>query len=320
MKPKVILYKKVDSEVLDYLNEICNVVYFEKLNAENYQKFLNELKDADGLIGSGLKVDKKLLDKAQSLKVVSNISVGYDNLNLHELSQRENIATNTPNVLNDTVADTIMGLILASARRITELDHWTKTGQWKENLGEKWFGVDVHHKKLGIIGMGRIGEVLAKRAHLGFDMDILYHNRSRKKNAEERYHAKYCTLEDLLKESDFVCVMTPHTPETEKMISEDEFRLMKNTAIFINASRGKVVDETALVEALRAGEILSAGLDVFAEEPVRADHPLLTMSNVVTLPHIGSATYETRKKMAMFAAENLIAALLGKTPPAQINS
>ncbi|MGE8080157.1 2-hydroxyacid dehydrogenase [Peribacillus loiseleuriae] len=320
MKPKVIVYKKVDQSVLDFIQKTCQVVYFEKLDSQNYPEFLHELKDAQGILGSGLKVDKSLLDQAPYLKIVCNISVGYDNLDLTELSERGIMATNTPEVLDETVADTIMGLILSTARRMPELDQRVKAGQWGTNLGEKWFGVDVHHKILGIIGMGGIGSAVAKRAHFGFDMDILYHNRSRNDEAEQKYGATYCSMEDLLKQSDFVCVMTPLTPQTEKLIGKREFEFMKKTAIFINCSRGKVVDEGALIHALDSGEIHAAGLDVFEKEPVNLDNPLLSMKNVVALPHIGSATYETRLKMAMLAATNLVAGLQGEIPPTWINN
>ncbi|NYE06570.1 gluconate 2-dehydrogenase [Bacillus niacini] len=315
MKPKVIVYKKVDKKVLELIAETCEVIYFENLDSETYPVFLNELEGAQGLLGSGLKVDKELLDQAPQLNIVCNISVGYDNLDLTALAERGIIATNTPDVLNDTVADTIMGLILSSARRIPELDQWVKTGQWESGLAEKWFGVDVHHKVFGIIGMGGIGSAVAKRAHFGFDMEIIYHNRSRNEEAEDKYGAVYCSMEDLLKKSDFVCLMTPLTPDTVNLIGKREFELMKESAIFINASRGKTVDEEALIEALQKGQIYGAGLDVFVQEPVEKNNPLLSMKNVVTLPHIGSATYETRFKMAMTAAANLIKGLQGETPP-----
>jgi glyoxylate/hydroxypyruvate/2-ketogluconate reductase len=315
LKPRIIVYKKVDKKVLDFIAATCEVIYFEKLDSESYPVFLNELKDAQGLLGSGLKVDKELLDQAPQLKIVSNISVGYDNLDLTALTEKGIMATNTPDVLNDTVADTILGLILSTARRIPELDQWVKTGQWQSGLEEKWFGVDVNHKVLGIIGMGGIGSAVAKRAHFGFDMEILYHNRSRNEGAEEKYGATYCSMEELLKKSDFICLMTPLTPETVNMIGKREFELMKESAIFINASRGKTVDEDALIQALQNGQIYGAGLDVFVQEPVEKDNPLLSMNNVVTLPHIGSATYETRFKMAMTAATNLVTGLQGEIPP-----
>jgi glyoxylate/hydroxypyruvate/2-ketogluconate reductase len=320
MKSKVIVYKKLDKKVLDFIQNTCEVVYFEKLDSQTYPVFLEELKDAQGILGSGLKVDKELLDQAPYLKIVCNTSVGYDNLNMEELAKRGIMATNTPDVLNDTVADTVFGLLLSTAKRIPELDHWVKKGQWESDLEEKWFGVDVHHKVLGIIGMGAIGSVIAKRAHLGFDMEILYHNRSRNEEAEQKYGATYCSMEDLLKQSDFVCLMTPMTPQTEKMMGKREFELMKETAIFINGSRGKTVDEDALIHALQTDEILAAGLDVFVEEPVKLDNPLLSMKNAVTLPHIGSATYETRLKMEILAATNLVAGLQGEIPATLIKS
>ncbi|MEH7178472.1 2-hydroxyacid dehydrogenase [Neobacillus vireti] len=319
MKPKVIVYKKVDKKVLELIEDTCKVVYFEKLDSNIYPEFIEELKDTEGLIGSGLKVDHELLDLAPQLKIVCNIAVGYDNLDLAALAERGIMATNTPDVLNDTVADTIMGLILSTARRMPELDQWVKTGQWNSGLEEKWFGIDVHHKVLGIIGMGGIGSAVAKRAHFGFDMEILYHNRSRNQDAEQRFGATYCSIEELLKNSDFVCLMTPLTPETVNLIGKREFELMKESAIFINASRGKTVDEEALILALQDGQIYGAGLDVFVQEPVKKDNPLLSMKNVVTLPHIGSATYETRFKMAMTAATNLVTGLKDGNPPNLIN-
>lgn len=319
MKPNVIIYKKVDPAVLDYIQESCEVVYLEELNQETYPPFYEALREAHGLIGSGLKVNKELLDQAPQLKIVSNISVGYDNLDLHELTARGIMATNTPDVLNDTVADTIMGLMLAASRRIPELDRYVKAGKWKASDSENLFGVDLHHKVLGIIGMGRIGTTIAKRAHCGFDMKILYHNRTRNEEVERIYDATFCSLEELCEQSDFVCLMVPLTPQTEKMIGENEFKRMKKSAIFINGSRGATVDEDALVRALQNGDILAAGTDVFVQEPVQPDHPLLALPNVVTLPHIGSATHETRTKMAWLAAENLVQGLQGKEPPALLN-
>ncbi|MEH7158290.1 2-hydroxyacid dehydrogenase [Neobacillus drentensis] len=319
MKPKVIVYKKIDTTVLAYLSENCEVTYFETLDSQSLPSFYQELKNATGIIGSGLKVDAKLLDLAPQLKVISNISVGYDNLDMPEISKRNIMATNTPEVLNDSVADTIFGLLLATARRMPELNQLVKSGGWTAQVGEGLYGVDVHHKKLGIIGMGGIGSAIAKRAHFGFDMPILYHNRSRNTEAEQTFQATYYSLEELCQQADFICLMTPLTPNTVKLIGEKEFKLMKKTAIFVNGSRGATVDEDALVHALQNGEILAAGLDVFAQEPVSPDHPLLGMDNVVTLPHIGSATHETRLKMANLAAESLVIGLQGKMPQTLIN-
>lgn len=314
MRFKVIVYRKTNEKVLELLRETCDVIYFEKIDSTNRADFYFHLKDTDGLLGSGMKIDKELLEKAPFLKIVSNISVGYDNLDISELAKRSIMATNTPGVLNDTVADAIFSLILTTARRVTELDSFVKNGKWEASIKEDLFGVDVHHKTLGIIGMGGIGSTIAKRAHLGFDMKILYNNRSRKKEAEEAFGAEYCTLEELLKKSDFVCNMAPLTPETEKLIGVNEFRLMKKSAIFVNGSRGAVIDEKALYEALKGEQIFGAGLDVYEHEPVEHDHPLLKLPNVVTLPHIGSATIETRLKMGLLAATSLLDGLNGKKP------
>lgn len=317
-KPNIIVYKKVDPAVLDYLSETCTVTYFEKLTDVVYPSFLDALKEAEGLLGGGLKVDRELLDRAPRLRIVCNTSVGYDNLDLDELKKRGIAATNTPEVLNETVADTIIALMLAAARRIPELDAAVRKGQWGTEPADSWYGVDVHHKTLGIIGMGGIGAAIAQRAKFGFGMNILYHNRSRKPEVEERFGARYCGLEELLQEADFVCLMTPLTPSTAGLMGKREFSLMKRSAIFINGSRGATVDEEALVEALREKVIHAAGLDVFVEEPLSGDHPLTKLDNVVLAPHIGSATGETRFKMAMLAAENLTAFVQGKTPPTLI--
>ncbi|WP_095532683.1 2-hydroxyacid dehydrogenase [Domibacillus epiphyticus] len=314
MKPKVVVYKRMNEQVLNKIREMCDVSYFPAYK-EDYPAFLAALKEAEGVLGAGLKFDTALLDQAPKLKIICNTSVGYDNLDIPLLKERGILATNTPGVLNDTVADAIVALMLSAARRVTELDQFVKTGGWSEQgFLQQQFGVDVHHKTLGIIGMGGIGTTLAKRAYFGFDMHVLYHNRSRNEQAEHTYNAVYCTMDELLEQSDFVCVMTPLTAQTEKLISKREFAKMKKTAIFVNAARGKVVDEAALIEALQSNVILAAGLDVFEKEPTGQNNPLLCMPNVVTLPHIGSATAETRMKMAQLGADNLVAGVHGKRP------
>jgi glyoxylate/hydroxypyruvate/2-ketogluconate reductase len=317
-KPNIIVYKKVEPAVLEYLAETCTVTYFEKLTDVVYPSFLSALKEAEGLLGGGLKVDRALLEQAPRLRIVCNTSVGYDNLDMEELKQRGIVATNTPEVLNETVADTVIALMLAAARRIPELDAAVRKGLWGTEPSDSWYGVDVHHKTLGIIGMGGIGNAIAQRAKFGFGMNILYHNRSRKPEAEERFGAQYCGMDELLGEADFVCLMTPLTPSTAGLIGKRELSLMKPSAIFINGSRGATVDEEALVEALEKRTIHAAGLDVFVEEPLPGDHPLTRLDNVVLAPHIGSATGETRFKMAMLAAENLTAFMQGQTPPTVI--
>lgn len=315
MKPKVVVYRRVPQSVIDYLSRESEVVYFEEFNEQTFPQLLEALATADGFMGSGLKVDKEVLDRAPRLKIVSNVSVGYDNLDLKELRRRSILATNTPGVLDDSTADTVFGLMLAAARRISEMDRYVKDGAWDKTIGEQLFGVDVHHKTLGIVGMGNIGRAIAKRARFGFDMEILYHNRSRNAEIEAAFDATYCELNVLLEKSDFVCLMVPSTPETAKMIGEKEFRLMKRTAIFVNGSRGQNVDEQALARALQEKWILGAGLDVYETEPIEPSHPLLQLPNVVTTPHIGSATVETRHKMAMLAAENVLQGVKGLLPP-----
>lgn len=229
------------------------------------------------------------------------------------------MATNTPDVLTDTVADVIFGLLIATARQIPRVDRFVKNKQWNGLLPLELHGVDVHHKTIGIIGMGRIGAAIAKRAHFGFDMDVLYYNRSQNKEAEETYNADYVSLTELLHKSDFVVLMTPLTKETERLIGKEQFKQMKDSAIFINGSRGGTVVESDLIDALTNGVIAAAGLDVFEQEPIQDDNPLLTMENVVTLPHIGSSTIETETKMSELAMKNLLQGLRREKPISLIN-
>lgn len=319
MKRNIIAYNFVFKEVLEPLKESFEIEFFEKINPKTDPAFLEALREVEGIIGLALPVDKELLDRAPKLKIVCNVSTGYNNLSIDEMTKRGVMGTNTPGVLDATTADAIFGILMAAARRIAEMDQFVKSGKWKHYLTTEQFGVDVHHKTLGIIGMGKIGSQIAKRGHFGFDMKILYHNRNRKLEAEEKYNAVYCDMETLLKESDFVCLMTPLTPETEHLIGEREFNLMKKTAIFVNGSRGKTVDEAALVEALRTKKIHGAAIDVYQKEPAGPDHPLLQLPNVVTTPHIGSATFETEQKIAELAVKNLLAGLSGERPVNLIN-
>ncbi|WP_410769953.1 2-hydroxyacid dehydrogenase [Fontibacillus sp. BL9] len=315
MKPKVYITRKVPPEVEAYIGEHCRYSKWDHPEPISRARLLESLGDADGLLTTGGKINAELLEHAPHLRVVSNISVGYNNFDLEAMKSRGVLGTNTPDVLNETVADLIMGLMLSTARRIAEMDRYVKEGQWKRGDDELLFGLDVHHKKLGIIGLGSIGEAVARRGKFGFGMDVLYHNRHRKPEAETALQAEYRSLPELLRESDFIVLMTPLTPETRGLIGQREFSLMKRTAVFINASRGATVDESALIYALENKLIYGAGLDVFEREPVAADNPLLAMPNVVALPHIGSATEHTRREMAMLAAENLVLALQGHTPP-----
>jgi len=319
VKPIIIAYNYIHEAVLEDLSTDYTIIHFENNETLEDAHFRSALKKAVGTIGLSISIDKHLLDNAPNLKIVSNVSVGYDNLDLTEITKRNIFATNTPDVLNDTTADAIFGLLLATARRIPEMDQLVKSGNWDRSITVDQFGSDVHHKKLGIIGMGRIGQAIAKRARLGFDMEIFYHNRSRKLAVENELDASYVSMQKLLTESDFVCLMVPATKETQNMIGKNEFALMKESAIFINGSRGQNVDEDALLNALQSGKIHAAGTDVYAVEPIPANHPLLKCRNLVTLPHIGSATIENERKMAQLAAHNLKTGLSGSIPPNLIN-
>lgn len=271
------------------------------------------------MLGASLRLDASLLDLAPQLEVVSSVSVGVDNYDIAELSQRGVMLTNTPDVLTETTADTGFALILATARRVVELANWVRDGHWQANLGPAHFGCDVHGKTLGIVGMGRIGEALARRAAAGFGMRVLYHSQRPKPEVEARYAARQCSLDELLQQADFVCLTVPLSASTEGLIGARELALMKPEAILVNISRGRVVDEPALVDALRAKRIRGAGLDVFVQEPLSTDSPLLQLDNVVATPHIGSATQETRQAMARCAVDNLLSALAGERPANLVN-
>ncbi|MCI3921283.1 D-glycerate dehydrogenase [Paenibacillus sp. TRM 82003] len=312
MKPKVFIARPIPAEAEAYIAARCDVSKPKEGERLGREAFFEAIRDAEGLLTAGTRIDAELLGQAPKLRVVSNISVGYNNYDLTAMKARGVIGTHTPGVLDDTVADLIVGLMLSAARRIPELDRIVRQGLWKKGSDEPFFGLDLHHRTVGIIGMGRIGGAVAKRAKLGFDMNVLYYNRSRNEAAETAYGAVYSSMDELLAASDFVVVMTPLTPQTERFFDAAHLAKMKRTAFFINASRGAVVDEAALVAALRDGTIAGAGLDVFEVEPVPSDHPLLSLPNVVLLPHIGSATDATRHDMAMLAARNLVAALTGE--------
>ncbi|TDN57310.1 glyoxylate/hydroxypyruvate reductase GhrB [Scandinavium goeteborgense] len=312
MKPSVILYKSLPDDLQRRLEAHFSVTKVPNLDADTVQKNADAFKNAVGLLGSSEKVDAALLDNMPALRATSTISVGYDNFDVDALNDRRVLLMHTPTALTETVADTLMALILSSARRVVEVAERVKAGEWTKGIGPDWFGTDVHHKTIGIVGMGRIGLALAQRAHFGFGMPVLYNARRQHKEADERFNARHCDLDTLLQEADFVCSILPLTDETRHLFGAAEFAKMKSSAIFINAGRGQVVDENALIAALKAGEIHAAGLDVFEQEPLPMSSELLTLPNVVALPHIGSATHETRYNMAATAVDNLIDALNGK--------
>ncbi|MCD1260603.1 D-glycerate dehydrogenase [Paenibacillus athensensis] len=315
MKPRIFVTRPVPAEVESYLQEHCECDFWGQEEPVPRQMLLERTADVQGLLTAGGKIDAELFDHAKQLRVVSSLSVGYNHYDLPAMKQRGIIGTHTPYVLDESVADLVLALMLGTARRVVELDRYVREGRWQRGDNEVLYGFDVHHATVGIIGLGRIGEAIARRARFGFAMNVLYHNRSRKPQAEEELGAAYRTLDELLAESDYVVLMTPLTPETKQLIGRRELALMKPSAIFINVSRGQNVDEAALLEALQTGAIRAAGLDVFDREPIGAEHPLLQLPNVIALPHIGSATAKTRFDMAMLAAQNLVAGLEGRTPP-----
>lgn len=314
MKKTVVLYKNIPPDQVERLAEHFNVIRFDGVNAQNRHQFLSALGQAQGLIGVGVKIDTEMLDVAPYLKAISTISVGYDNFDTEELTRRNIRLMHTPTVLTDTTADAIFALLMASARRVVEMDKWVRDGHWQGGVGHEFWGVDIHHKTIGIIGMGRIGRALAKRAFCGFDMPVLYHSNRRHQEVEQQYAAQYGTLDEVLQRADFVCLTVPLSAATEKLISQEKLRLMKPSAILINGARGKVVDQAALAEALQQKTIRAAGLDVFEVEPLPSNSPLLTLDNVILLPHIASATGETRYNMAKCAVDNLINALKAEKP------
>ena len=319
MKKRIVLYKVVQPEVLALLREHFEVAAFDGLEAATTSEFSAALAQAQGLIGMYGRIDAAFIARAPLLRAVATVSVGYDAIDLAALNARGILLCNTPDVLTETTADTAFALLLGAARRIAELAQWLKDGHWQRPVGAAQYGVDVHGKTLGIIGMGRIGSAVARRAALGFGMRVLYSGRSAKPEAEQATGAQRRELAALLEQSDFVCVLAPLTAQTRHLIGAPELARMKRSAFLINAARGAVVDEAALIAALREGRIAGAGLDVFEQEPLPPDSPLLGMPNVLALPHIGSATWETRRAMELCAAQNLIEALAGRRPRYPVN-
>jgi glyoxylate reductase len=312
-KPYVYVTRKLPEQTLTSLKEVAEVgMWPHEEKAVPREVLLEEAEKADGLLTMlSDKIDEELLNTAKSLKVVANLAVGYDNIDIKAASKNKITICNTPDVLTDSTADLAFSLMLAAARRIVESAIYVKDGKWNSWGPLLLAGADVHHKTIGIVGMGRIGEAVARRAK-GFDMKVLYHNRNRKPEAERDLGADYKEFHELLIESDFIVCLAPLTPETKGMFNREAFQTMKKSAIFINAGRGASVDEEALIEALQSGEIAGAGLDVFVKEPIDTDHPLLSMDQVVVLPHIGSASVETRMKMSELACRNIVNILEGK--------
>ncbi|HYU69322.1 MAG TPA: D-glycerate dehydrogenase [Burkholderiales bacterium] len=320
MKPKILVTRATFDDVIAKLRERFEVEDNQKDDAPwSAEEFRRRIADKDGVLPTGSdRVDAATLAAAPRLKAVCNIAVGYNNIDLAACSERGILATNTPGVLDDTTADMTWALLMAAARRVTEAERWLRAGNWKEWKNDQFLGVDVHHATLGIIGMGRIGQAIARRAR-GFSMRVLYHNRVRVPKAVEKgLAARYVSMERLLKESDFVSLNLPYSPSSHHLIGAKEIAVMKPTAVIVNAARGGIIDDAALVAALKGRRIAAAGLDVFEGEP-KFNAGFLEVDNVALVPHIGSATHATRTAMAMLASRNLGAVLSGRRPPNLLN-
>ncbi|MGQ9776769.1 MAG: 2-hydroxyacid dehydrogenase [Thermodesulfobacteriota bacterium] len=319
MKPKVLISQKIFDEVVVKVKEYFEVDLSHTETPLPPFELRERLKDKEGaIIFLTDWIDEDLLSHCPKLRILSNVAVGYNNIDLQACTQRGIMVTNTPEVLDDTTADFTWALLLATARRVVEADHFLRTGMWNGWKLMEFLGYDIHHKVLGICGLGRIGRRVAKRA-MGFDMKILYTDIERiSSDLEEELKVHFVEKKQLLMESDFITLHLPLFPNTLHYISKDELEMMKPTAILINASRGPIVDEKALVQALKEERIAGAGLDVYEREP-EVEPELLKMKNVVLAPHIASASRETRLNMAMMAGENLIAGLTGRRPPNLVN-
>jgi glyoxylate reductase len=320
-KPFVYITRMLPEEVLTPLKEIAEVEMWPHEETPVPADILkNKATKAVGLITMlSDQIDQEIFENSPNLKVVANLAVGFNNIDIKAASKKGVYVCNTPDVLTETTADLTFALLMATARRIVEAAEYVKAGKWLDWSPFLLAGHDIFGKTIGIVGMGRIGQAVAKRA-LGFNMNVLYHNRSQNLEAESELGVTYLDFESLLEQSDYVVCLTPLTNETVNLFNEDAFIKMKNQGIFINVSRGAVVDENALYNALENKEIAAAGLDVFEKEPILPNHPLLQLENVVALPHIGSSSFETRWKMCELVVENISRTLHGNKPKTIVNT
>ncbi|MET0964392.1 MAG: D-glycerate dehydrogenase [Noviherbaspirillum sp.] len=319
-RKQVLAFRTLPPDQLARISALHDVTVADPRIPEQRAAFEAALPGAQGMIGSIYPVDTALLAQAPRLEVVSSISVGVDNYALAALHARGIVLCHTPGVLTETTADTIFALVMASSRRLVELAQLVREGRWDGNVGEDLYGWDVHGKTMGILGFGRIGQAVARRAALGFGMPVLYQARREIDAGDLAGHAMQAPLETVLAQSDFLVVTLPLSDETRGLMGAREFGLIKPGAIFVNGARGAIVDEAALVAALDSGTLRAAGLDVFAVEPLPLDSPLRTHPRVTALPHIGSATHETRHAMAELATTNLLQALAGERPTARYDT
>lgn len=320
MKPKVYVTRLIPNEVLSIITDRFDCrVWRREDEAVPRETLKAEVAGAHGLYTMLTeKIDADLLDSAPNLRVVSNMAVGYDNIDVAECTKRGIVVCNTPGVLTDTTADLAFALLMAAARRVPEAERFVLESKWSTWSPMLLTGVDVFGSTLGIVGLGSIGEAVARRAK-GFSMKVLYYNRHPRKDLEAELGVERTTLDELLERSDFVSLHVPLTENTRGLIGARELNVMKPTGVLVNTSRGQVVRERDLYVALRERRILAAGLDVFEEEPLPQDSPLRELDNVVLLPHIGSASIATRKKMAVMAARNLVQVLSGERPDHPVN-
>jgi phosphogluconate 2-dehydrogenase len=311
-RKNVLVFRELPDDQLARLQAAHEVTVANPRLPEQRDAFFASLPAAQGLIGASFPIDEAILAQAPRLEAVSSISVGVDNYDLPALRRRHVVLTHTPGVLTETTADTIFALLIASSRRIVELANHVRDGHWTHNIDESLFGWDVHGKTLGILGFGRIGQAVARRAALGFGMPVVYHHRREVHCPDLKGYVQAVALDDLLAVSDFVVLTLPLTEETRGMMNASRIAAMKRGAILINGSRGAVVDEEALLPALDHGHLRAAGLDVFSVEPLPQASRLRRHPRVTALPHVGSATHETRHAMAVLATSNLLQVLAGE--------
>lgn len=314
MKPIVAVTNVFPQIALDKLSSTCDLKINQSGNSLTKEELLQKFSESDAIISYLTdKIDQDIIDRGTKLKIIANYGAGFNNIDVNYASKMDIWVTNTPSVLHETTADLTWAMILGAARRIVPADRYTRQGEFKGWGAEVFLGGDVYGKTLGIIGLGEIGSAVARRA-TGFNMRTLYHQRNRLPEKEEnQLDVEYVTFDKILRESDFLTLHVPLTEETEYMISNDEIALMKKTAYLIHTARGKVIDDYALVAALKEGRIAGAALDVYEDEP-EITEGMTELSNLMMLPHIGSASFETRDKMALLVADNIIDALEGKTP------
>ncbi len=320
-KPKVYVTRELLERGMKIIRERFDVEVWPEYGPPPKEEIIRKVRDVDALVTLlSDKIDAEVFEAAPKLKIVAQMAVGYDNIDVAEATKRGIYVTNTPGVLTETTADFAWALLLAVARRVVEADKYVRTGQWKVSWHPSMLlGRDVYGATLGIIGAGRIGRAVARRAK-GFNMKIIYYDVVPMPPEDEKeLGARLVDLDTLFREADFVSIHVPLTKETYHLVNEDKLKLMKKTAYLINNSRGPVVDEKALYKALKEGWIAGAALDVFEQEPTPMDNPLLKLDNVVVAPHISSASYETRSRMAEMVAENLVAFFEGRQPPNLVN-